>query len=452
MTQNRALLNAESGTRKAAKGLFPQTEGWMRSAVRCLLDLRVLVIVLAAVVLAAAPARAVLGPALVFDADTGEVLIEEHAGEPWYPASLTKLMTAYLVFDALEAGELRLDQMIPVSEAAAKLPPSKIGIPAGNSIKVELALQALLIHSANDMAVVLAEAVSGSVVDFVDEMNATARALKMTGTHFANPHGLPDPGQVTTARDMGLLAGVIHSRFPLSQAYFAAPEFVIGGVTLRNRNGLLRQMPEADGMKTGFICDSGFNLVASATLEGHRLISVVMGAKSAPSRNVLTQVLLESAAVLARSTKERPTLLAIDTRSPGSAHPKSLGQMMCHGAPKVKLTAADELTSWGVSLGRYPAPLTAEAVLTGRLLADGAVATDTPRGVLHDASTDDYIALVWDMSMRETMNLCARVKRLEAPCEVMSPAAFAEMAKPKGMAGDPPVPIPTAAPRSEGSQ
>lgn len=422
----------------------------MRSAVRCLLDPRLLVITFVCLVLAAAPARAVLGPALVFDAATGEVLIEERAGEPWYPASLTKLMTAYLVFDALEAGELRLDQMIPVSQAAAKLPPSKIGIPAGNSIKVELALQALLIHSANDMAVVLAEAVSGSVVDFVDEMNATAQTLQMTGTRFANPHGLPDPRQVTTARDMGILAGVIHSRFPLSQAYFAAPDFVIGGVTLRNRNGLLRQMPEADGMKTGFICDSGFNLVASATLNGRRLISVVMGAKSAPSRNVLTQVLLESAATMARSTKERPTLLAIDTVPPGSAQPRSLGQMMCDGAPKVKLIAADQPKDWGVSLGRYPAPLTAEAVLTGRLLADGEVAADTPRGVVHDTSTDEYIALVWDMSMRDTADLCERVKRQAAPCEVMSPAAFAEMARPKGMAGV--VPIPTAAPRSEGSQ
>lgn len=424
----------------------------MRSAARRLLDPRFLVVAFVSFVLAAAPARAVLGPALVFDADTGEVLIEERADEPWYPASLTKLMTAYLVFDALEAGELRLDQMIPVSEAAAKLPASKIGIPAGNSIKVELALQALLIHSANDMAAVLAEAVSGSVVEFVDEMNATARTLQMTGTRFANPHGLPDPRQVTTARDMGLLAGVILDRFPLSQAYFAAPEFVIGGVALRNRNGLLRQMPEADGMKTGFICDSGFNLVASATLDGRRLVSVVMGAKSAPSRNVLSQVLLESAATIARSRKERPTLLAIDPPPPGSAQPESLGQMMCHGAPKVKLSRPGEPTDWGVSLGRYPAPLTAEAILTGRLLADGEVPADTPRGVVHDTSTDEYIALVWDMSMRETMDLCARLQRHDAPCEVMSPSAFAEMAKPKGMAGDPPVPIPTAAPRSEGSQ
>lgn len=395
---------------------------------RRLTHLRLLALSLAALVVTFAPARAVLGPALVFDTETGEVLIEERADEPWYPASLTKLMTAYLVFDALEAGRLRLDQPIPVSAAAAKLPASKIGIPAGQEIALKLALQSLLIHSANDMAVVLAEAVSGNAADFVAAMNETARRLGMVATRFANPHGLPDPAQVTTARDMGLLARAILTRFPQARAYFNAPQFTIGGVTLRNRNGLLRQMPSADGMKTGFICDSGFNLVASATVGERRLIAVVMGAKSAPSRNVLTQVLLESAAVLARSGDKRPTLADLGSPPAGSVEPVSLSPMMCQGAGKVRLQPPDGPANWGVSLGRHPAPLTAEAILTGRLLSAGQAA-GRPRGVVHDSRRDDYLALVWNMSMADSVALCARLQRFDAPCAVMSPRSFADLAR-----------------------
>jgi D-alanyl-D-alanine carboxypeptidase len=297
----------------------------MRSRLRHLpRRLHILAISLIALVATWTSAQAVLGPVLVFDAETGEVLIEERAGEPWYPASLTKLMTAFLVFEALEAGELTLDQAIPVSEAAAKLPASKIGIPAGQTLKVELALKGLLIHSANDMAVVLAEAVSGSVADFVSQMNQTAKILGMDGSHFANPHGLPDPRQISTARDLGLLAAAILARFPQARDYFTAPDFVIGGVTLRNRNGLLRQMPQADGMKTGFICDSGFNLIASASFEKRHLVSVVVGAKTAPSRSVLSLVLLESADGRGRAGGGRRSRAGLGALRAVSGTPRSL--------------------------------------------------------------------------------------------------------------------------------
>jgi len=403
----------------------------MRSRLRHLpRRLQVLAVSLTALLAALGPAQAVLGPSLVFDADTGEVLIEERAGEPWYPASLTKLMTAFLVFGALEAGELTLDQPVPVSEAAARLPASKIGIPAGQKIKLELALKALLIHSANDMAVVLAEAVSGSVADFVAEMNETAKLLDMDGSHFANPHGLPDPRQVSTARDLGLLAAAMLTRFPQARNYFAAPDFVIGGVTLRNRNGLLRKMPQADGMKTGFICDSGFNLIASATFEDRRVVSVVLGAKSAPSRNVLSQVLLESAIDLGPSSKDLPTLAELDNLPPDSAEPRSLNAMMCEGASRVSLISPQAPTNWGVSFGRYPAPLTAEAVMTGRLLAlNGSAAAGLPRGILHEVSSDDYLGLMWNMTMSDARRLCREVESHDAPCSVLSPRSFAELAR-----------------------
>ncbi len=392
--------------------------------------LEVLAISLAALLAIWMPAHAVVGPALVFDAETGEVLIEERAGEPWYPASLTKLMTAYLVFEALEEGELALDQPIPVSEAAARLPASKIGIPAGQSLKLELALKALLIHSANDMAVVLAEAVSGSEADFVSEMNATAKHLGMDGSHFANPHGLPDPRQVSTARDLGLLAAALLERFPQARDYFAAPDFVIGGVTLRNRNGLLQQMPQADGMKTGFICDSGFNLIASAMFENRRVVSVVLGAKSAPSRNVLSQVLLESANHLDQSGDDHRSLVELDNLPPDSGAPLSLNAMMCEGESRVSLISPQAPTKWGVSFGRYPAPLTAEAVMTGRLLAANAsAAAGRPRGILHEVSSNDYLGLTWNMTLSEARSLCAEVESHDAPCSVLSPRSFAELAR-----------------------
>jgi D-alanyl-D-alanine carboxypeptidase len=420
----------------------------MRSRVHCLLRLRVFAAILTALMFTLTPARAVVGPVLVFDADTGEVLIEERADEPWYPASLTKLMTGYLVFEALEAGELQLDQLIPVSEAAAKLPPSKIGIPAGRSVTVDLALRTLLIHSANDMSVVLAEAVSGSLADFIDDMNDTAARLGMHGTRFANPHGLPDPLQITTARDMGLLAGVLQTRFPQSRAYYSAPDVEVGGVTLRSRNNLMWEMPGVDGMKTGFICDSGFNLVASATFGERRLISVVLGGKTAPSRNVLSRVLLESARALAEEPGERPTLLDITSAPIGTVEPHSMNLMVCQGIDRVNLAAPDAPENWGVSFGRYAYPLTAEAVLRGRLLATGKAAAGRPSGVVEDDL--GYLALVWNMSKRDSLVLCDRLQGHRAPCQVMSPHAFAELAPgAQGLAGDSADPTP---PQSEGSQ
>ena len=423
----------------------------MRSPMHCLLRLRILAAVLTALIVTLAPAQAVVGPVVVFDVDTGEVLIEDRAGEAWYPASLTKLMTAYLVFEALEAGELQLDQSIPVSEAAAALPPSKIGIPAGQSVTVKLALEAIAVHSANDMAVVLAEAVSGSEAEFVAEMNAAAERLAMNGTRFANPHGLPDPLQITTARDMGLLAGVIDTRYPQLLDYFSAPSVEVGGVTLRSRNNLMWEMPEADGMKTGFICDSGFNLVASATFGERRLISVVLGGKSAPSRNVLTRVLLESADALAQEPAERATLIDIASTPVGTSQPHSMSRMVCEGIDRMTLTPPRVPGNWGVSFGRYAYPLTAEAVLVARLLAIdesvGNPVSGRPRGVVKDDV--GYLALVWNMSKRDALSVCERLPDHRAPCQVMSPHAFAQLAPAGSVAGGA---AEAAPPQNEGSQ
>jgi D-alanyl-D-alanine carboxypeptidase len=246
---------------------------------------------------------------------------------------------------------------------------------------------------------------------------------------------------------MGLLAGTLRTRFPQSQDYYSAPSVEVGGVTFRSRNNLMWEMPEADGMKTGFVCDSGFNLVASATFGDRRLISVVLGGKSAPSRNVLSRVLLESANVLAQESAERPTLIDIASAPAGESPPHSMDRMVCHSIDLVTLTPSLVPENWGVSFGRYAYPLTAEAVLNGRLLALGDPVPGRPRGVVEDDL--GYLALVWNMSKRDALALCERLPGHGAPCQVMSPHAFAELA-PADDGAD--TTAEAALPQGEGSQ
>lgn len=387
-------------------------------------------IALLAGILALAPA-ARANPSLVFEAKTGKVLLEEGAGEPWRPASLTKLMTAYLTFLSLKAGTLKLDQKIKVSTEANKVEPSKIGMPVGSEVSVDFALKTLLVYSANDMAVVLAEGVGGSIPKFVEQMNTAAKQLGMTGTYFANPNGLHDPRQVTTARDMGILAAHLTNAFPEFQDYFKAPFVQVGKLKLRNRNALLRQMPAADGMKTGFVCESGFNLVARATLDGRQLIAVVMGAKSGKARADLAQVLLESGASELSSglSEGRPVIGDIAAVPAGTAVPANLRQAICHTAEKVALADPAKLAGWGVSFGRFPDPLAADAVLTGRLLATRQVFEGGAAGVFKVPGAKDYAAIVWSMEQSSTLTLCNYLRARQAHCEVMTPDAYAELSR-----------------------
>ncbi len=251
----------------------------------------VMVVALFAIVVAVRPAAA--GPALLFDASDGKVLYAEEMDDQWHPASLTKIMTAYMAFKAIKAGKLHLDDKVICSDLANKQPPSKIGLPVGGEMTVELALQALIIKSANDVAVMLAEKISGNEPQFVADMNATARDLGMTRTTFANPNGLPAFNQVTTARDLAKLARAVSAEFPQYAPYWAMTQMRIGKIRLASHNGLLKTFEGADGLKTGFICDSGFNVVASATRDGRRLMAVVLGEPSGGDRNIRAASLLE---------------------------------------------------------------------------------------------------------------------------------------------------------------
>jgi D-alanyl-D-alanine carboxypeptidase len=241
--------------------------------------------------LAAAPATA--GPTLLFDAADGRILYAEDIDDQWHPASLTKIMTAYLTFEAIKEGRLQLDQKIICSERAFQQSPSKVGLPTGAEMTVETALQALIVKSANDVAMMLAEAVSGNENEFVAKMNATARRLGMTRTTFVNPNGLPAVSQVTTARDLAKLSRAVVSEYPQYASYWSMPSMKFGKLHLASHNGLLKTFNGADGLKTGFICDSGFNVVASATRDGRRLMAVVLGAQTGSDRTIRAASLLE---------------------------------------------------------------------------------------------------------------------------------------------------------------
>ncbi|MEQ5803543.1 D-alanyl-D-alanine carboxypeptidase [Halomonas sp. H10-9-1] len=231
--------------------------------------------------------------AIVVDVESGEILHAANAEETRYPASLTKMMTLYLLFEALEGRSLSLHQALPVSAYAAGKPASKLYVKAGSTIPVETALQALIIKSANDVAVVVAEALGGSETHFARMMTDKAHDLGMTSTTFRNANGLPDAGQTTTARDMATLSLRLMQDFPQYYHYFSRTSFNWRGKTITGHNRLLDNYPGADGLKTGFIRASGFNVATSAVRNGRRLVSVVMGGFTAASRDAHMADLLD---------------------------------------------------------------------------------------------------------------------------------------------------------------
>ncbi len=240
---------------------------------------------------AIAPAAA--SPTLLFEPSTGKVLYSEDIDDVWHPASLTKLTTVYIAFEAIKEGKLHLDDKIPCSLVATLQPPSKVGLKVGDTLTVDQALQAVIVKSANDVTVMLAEAISGSEAAFIQRMNETAKRLGMTHTNFVNTNGLPDPSQLTTARDLAKIARAVISDYPQYANYWAMPDMRIGRRRLGSHNALLRTFAGADGLKTGFTCDSGYNVVASATRDGRRLMAIVLGESSGNERAVRAASLLE---------------------------------------------------------------------------------------------------------------------------------------------------------------
>ena len=223
--------------------------------------------------------------AIVVDAETGEVLFARHADSRRYPASITKVMTLYLAFEALTEGKVKLDDVITVSPRAASQPPSKLGLAAGQTITLDDAMKATAVRSANDMAMAIAEHVGGSQDRFAARATLKARELGMTQTRYVNPNGLPDARQVSSARDLAILARAVMRDYPQYYRYFGLHDWVYEGREYRNTNGLLRQGDGYDGLKTGYTNASGYNLAATAVRDGRRLITIVLGGRSTASRN-----------------------------------------------------------------------------------------------------------------------------------------------------------------------
>jgi D-alanyl-D-alanine carboxypeptidase len=268
---------------------------------------------------------------LLVDADSGKVLQAENAAYPWYPASITKLMTAYVTLKAVKEGRITLDTLFTVSPVAASQSPSKMGFKPGTQITVDNALKMMMVKSANDMAVVLAEGVGGSVDGFSALMNQNAKRLGMTQTNYVNPNGLPAEGHVTSARDQAILARAIIHDLPEYEYFVHIPSIRYGRRVTQNFNKLIGRYPGADGFKTGFICASGYNLVASATRNGKRLIAVVLGASSGHARSVKAIQLLDRGFASDTLTWLRPSLGTVDSLVPVDASPPDLHDEMCSG-------------------------------------------------------------------------------------------------------------------------
>jgi D-alanyl-D-alanine carboxypeptidase len=301
--------------------------------------------------------------AIVVDADSGTVLESVAATARWYPASLTKVMTVYLAFQEIEAGKLKLDEELTVSAHAAAQPATELGLGAGQKITVKDTILAIILQSANDAAVALAERIGGSEGAFARRMTAEAKELGMSRTVFRNASGLPDPAQVTTARDMAVLAKALLENYPQYYHFFATTSFTFSGQTFGTINGILSRYEGADGIKTGFTCGSGYNLVASAKRNGRRLIGVLLGSHTNFERHSEMGRLLDVGFATDLGALESRVMLAELETSDGDADP----------APPTRLSATE--CAYGVSATSIEAGLTGSGLGGGWALIFGASAS-----------------------------------------------------------------------------
>jgi D-alanyl-D-alanine carboxypeptidase len=266
---------------------------------------------------------------LLVDVDTGKVISERNSTHPWYPASVTKLMTTYVTLKAVRDHRIALDSLFTVSPNAVAQNPFKMGFKVGTGVTVDNALKMLLVHSPNDIAVVLAEGVSGSIEKFAEEMNAEAQHLGMTQTNYVNPNGLPAEEQVTSARDLAILARALILEFPEYDYYWHIASIRLGNRIYRNTNRLIDAYAGTDGMKTGFTCASGFNLVATASRGGKRLIAVVLGATSSTSRAVKAAQLFQRGFGTDPLDRPVPSQDTMESLQPVVATPPDLREAAC---------------------------------------------------------------------------------------------------------------------------
>jgi len=302
-------------------------------------------------------------PALVIDVSSGDVLYQQEATEPWFPASLTKLMTVYVALQAVRDHKIALDTPLVVSRRAATMPPSKMGFVPGTEVTLDNALRMLLVRSANDLAITIAEGVSGSVEAFADDMNAAAAKLGLRESHFINPNGLPDPRHVSSARDMAMLARALLITFPERADLYNIGSLALDAQIIPNHNNLLGRYPGADGMKTGFTCPAGFNIVASAERGGRRIIAVVLGAPNVALRTSKVALLFDRA--FTGIDRPKMTLAALGPAQGGAA--PDMRDQICKARGKAKIQFGAEVEAlaapFNAETGSVSAPVAASSPL-----------------------------------------------------------------------------------------
>ena len=298
---------------------------------------------------AAGPALA--STSIVLDVDSGNVLYQDGATVPWFPASTTKLMTVYVALSAVREGRITLDTPLMVSPRAASMQPSKMGFRPGTLVTLDNALKMLMVKSPNDIAVTIAEGVGGSVEAFADDMNVYATRLGLHESHFVNPNGLPDGRHVSSARDMAMIGRALLRDFPEEKGLFGIGMLEFGGRLIHNHNGMLGRYPGADGMKTGFTCAAGYNLVASAERDGHHLITVVMGAPSTKERNERAAALFDRFFASAGASLGAPDNLP----SSGTVEPPDNHAIVC-GPGRHAAIAEAEAEDGGIPLATADHP------------------------------------------------------------------------------------------------
>jgi D-alanyl-D-alanine carboxypeptidase len=399
-----------------------------------------------------ASARVQRHAALVIDVNTGAVLHSEDADELRHPASLTKMMTLYLTFETIESGRLKMSDMLTISERAAGVAPSKLDLKPGEQISVSDAIKAIVTKSANDIAVAIAEKIGGTEANFVRLMNARARELGMTKTHFENPSGLPDDDHVSTARDMATLALHLMDDYPKYYPIFATRTFQYRGKSYRNHNTMLNTFAGVDGIKTGYTRASGFNLVTSVHRGKRHLLGVVFGGATAASRNAEMRILLTKAFTRASTKKTRkPMLLARLKSEPGSTDRQVSHRRKAPNvarAPEISLAEAKQLPRQAAEAESRETPVHIFKVRPVPLVMKGNAAspdettdmedTDGPDDsgaapAFHDnASADDgFLAAAEILGKRaEMLGASDRIPDTRRPAPSAQPVAFAPASEP----------------------
>lgn len=377
---------------------------------------------------------------IVIDAESGEIL---HATDPdtlRHPASLTKMMTLYLTFQALESGRVGLNQYLPISANAAEQSPSKLGLRPGQRIRLEDAVLGLVTESANDAAVVLAEWLGGSEQGFADMMTRQARALGMSKTHFNNPSGLPNDGQVTTARDMAVLGHALIYHFPQFYPYFSHDSFTYAGINHHNHNHLMDRYDGMDGIKTGYIRASGFNLVASAKRGPVRLIGVVFGGHSTLARDNRMAQLLDQSFARIQSEKQTPQIISGSANgAQGDGDDDNSGVAGYVGLPPkvasifpakqetARAIAVPPTTAggsnWGVQIGAYSDPAVGRQALTSLVQSMPQVLGNASPQVqkISTGNVTMYRARLMTLDQKTAESVCARFVQQGQACQTVSP-------------------------------